>query len=266
MTNPWMIFVITLIGGAAFLGIDSLCKGTTSCPATLLETLLGSWYALFGFIAALLVAVGAILLVHRQSHEAQKTAKTRRIRGSRAFRAEMIEHLSRLETYAKDSFEICARALDEAKRDSEEEYWVHLRVACPELKPRTEQRLRHPALDIEPDLAEPMNELVRCYDGQRERLAGLVDLLNQKPNPERVIEEHHAEPPLLATLELYLRSTRLFPFARHQSDLIEPLEMDYAAVSVVLIECGIAGRLSPEGRERLLSRFGVSAEDRRPPI
>ncbi len=266
MTNPWMIFVLTLLVGGALLGIDSVCESVAACPAALMETLLGNWYALLGVIAAMLAAIAAILLIRWHSKEAQRTVKTRKVRGSRAFRAEMVEHLSRLESYAKDSFDVCVRALDEIKRNGEGEHWVRARVACPELSARTAQRLRQPVLDMEPGLAEPIDELLRCYDGQRGRLAGLVELLNQPAAEDRMVEEHHAEPPLIATIELYLRSTRLFPFARHQSDLIEPLELDYAAVSVVLIERGISDRLSPEGRERLLSRFGVSAEDRRPPI
>jgi hypothetical protein len=88
--------------------------------------------------------------------------------------------------------------------------------------------------------------------------------------PEHVadagLEEHHAELPLRATIELYLRSTRLFPFARRQADLVDPLKIDYAEINIALIELGVSEWLSPYGRERLLARFGVPGQCRRPPI
>jgi hypothetical protein len=269
MLNPWLIFVVILVTGATYLGIELRCPGTTDCPATLQQALRDG-LTLAGISVGLLCAAAAIWIVHWQSNEGLRAARARRAKISRALRAEMPEHLRRLETYAKECIRICTRVIDEAKAEREREENAELpfgrnRLTCPSLYPRTLVRLHQPAEDLEPSLAEQVAELLGCYEAQRTRIEHLVQTYNEPMlTGVPAIEEHHAELPLRSTIELYLRSTRLFPFAsRRQSEAVEPLEMDYATVNLALIQLGIFERLSPYGRERLLARFGVETECRR---
>ena len=266
--NPWLIFALTLVAGGISLGIDLRCEGVSDCPAALQQTLQDGM-TLLGLGVALLCAAGAVWVVHWHSNEGLRAARASRARLSRALRAEMPEHLRRLESYAKECIGICSSVIEEAKAERQREEKPPLPFArqplrCPSLDARSLGRLSQPAGDIESGLARAIAELLDCYEAQHGRMEDLVRICNE-PNTVGVpvLEEHHAEIPLRATIELYLRSTRAFPFAETQTAPVEPLEMDYATVDLALIQLGVAERLTAYGRERLLARFGLQAECRR---
>lgn len=197
------------------------------------------WQTLIGALLALVAAYFTIRAMRSTTDkqlQAQKDeAKQQRERRLLACLAVMPADLSAIVQYAKDCAErsLTIRAAVAARAEDREQ------LECPLLPERVIANLQMLIEHLDEDNAKAVADILPCYQVQRARLTDLIDTYNRpiRNGTEYLLGEHNVEFTFEQTLELHLRATTAFDFARRKTDQIPvpPYTRETVANSLALL-------------------------------
>jgi hypothetical protein len=216
---------------------------------------LDHWQSLVAGLLALIAGVITVAAIFRQTKSHEREARERRERLVRAYRASLSDDLAAIARYAKDSglatyemLKLPSRPLDLPALET------------PSLDPSVLEHLRMLIENHDPRSGEILADLIGCYQIQQSRLAAEVNLYN--PPSMRAIKAL-SDPASGAsihwnvvftvskTVELYLRSTQLFKYARREVRAIAPPLFDEKSVNTALLQIGLFDALDQAEKKRV---------------
>ena len=216
---------------------------TTDHPVSWLQTSLEElkdWQTLIGAVLALGAAFFTIQAMRSTTDkqlQAQKDeAKQQRERRLLACLAVMPADLSAIVQYAKNCAErsLTIRAAVAARAEDREQ------LECPLLPERVIANLQMLIEHLDEDNAKAVADILPCYQVQRARLDDLIDIYN-RPNrngTRHLLGVDNVDFTFEKTLELHLRATTAFDFARQKTNQVPvpPYTQDTVTNSLVLLD------------------------------
>ena len=182
---------------------------------------LKDWQTLIGAGLALVVAVATILTMwsttNKQLKAQKNEAKKQRERRRLACRAVMPADLSTIVQYAEGCAELALKIREIVNTRAERQ-----ELECPLLPERVIANLQMLIEQLEEENANAVAELLSCYQVQRARLNGLIETYNHPDRfgTWRLLTIDNVDFTFEQTLELHLRATTAFDFARRKTDQI----------------------------------------------
>jgi hypothetical protein len=247
---PWLVFVTVLVIGA---WITWRCSGTGSCRNALAQDAY-DWQALTAGVLALIAGLLSLIAIYNQTRSHEREANERRARLVRAYRAGLSDDLDAITNYALKSAEAAHEMLLMHSRKIEMP-----RLQCPSLSPSVIANLCVLIENHDAQSAEIVADIVSCYQIQHSRLEGEIGIYNP-PNMRAI--QSALDPTSLSTranvvftffktVELYVRATQMFRYARRQVDTIAPPIFDQESVDGALLKMGLLDALSEDERKRI---------------
>jgi hypothetical protein len=126
------------------------------------------------------------------------------------------------------------------------------RLRCPTLPGNVLTNIRDLILNLDDNSAEKLAELLACYHIQRHRLADALQGL--EPTSIGTVGASRSmnfNPVFKSTLELYLRTMNMLPFARGETERI-PETFEGSEILHGMKALNIDGVMSPEARQHCL--------------
>ena len=215
---------------------------------------LSKWQTLVAGVLALAAGIITVAAIYCQTRSHEREARERRERLVRAYRASLSDDLAAIINYATES----GRAIHEMlKLPSRPLDMAALKV--PSLDPKVLDHLRLMIENHDPRSGEVLADLIGCYQVQHDRLAGEIDSYN--PPSMKALEA--LDPGgrvswrwnivflVPKTVELHVRASQLFGYARRETETIAPPVFDDQSVSAALLQSGLFDLLDEDEKKRV---------------
>lgn len=211
---------------------------------------LREWQFLVASMIVLLAGAITVRAINRQIKQRQFEVADGRQRLLRTLRANLPDDLDRLSAYARRSADAAREAVIFLTRKEEgREDQAPKRRKRPTLPAHVLRNLKGLIENLDPDNADQLADLLECYHLQHARVVSAINNFRQlKMNGIEVPRDINFNPVFKHTLELYLRTKDILPFARGETEKIV-ISFGPPQVLAALRELNIESVISPEARE-----------------
>jgi hypothetical protein len=217
---------------------------------------LKEWQFLVGTIMILLAGTLMARSINRQTRRLDLEAIEGHRRLVRALRGSMPDDLEAICSYARRSAEVARQAVLLADKEDKPQVGSvkarKKRLRCPNLPGNVLANIKELIVRLDHDSAEKFAELLACYHIQRHRLADALQGL--EPTSIGTVGASRSmnfNPVFKSTLELYLRTMNILPFARGETESI-PETFDGSEILYGMKALNIDNVMSPEARQHCL--------------